>query len=339
MAYTRLTDIFEPAIWIEYGQEHTPQKFDLIESGILVTPPESVMAQLGSGGTRFDMPFWQDISRTEPGIPSDDETVKATPAKVTSAKMRASKHYNQQWWEWTRLAGQFATGRSDDPAKVVLQGIEDFWRNDLLTRVIKSLDGIRGDNVTNDSGDMRYSVYSDVASGSITAAMKISDAATVAARLTMGEFMNDDLIYVMHSKVYADARMQEAITFVQPSGLPYQIAMFGGGKVIVSDSCTVTSGTNSPMYRTYMLGRGSIYSGRYTNSDDAETWKDPLAGNGRGVEYLGSRRTRLIHPNGFDFTESSMASHCPTWAELATTANWDRKQNRKNIKIAFLETN
>ena len=168
---------------------------------------------------------------------------------------------------------------------------------------IKIADGVLASNVTNNAADMRYVTYSDVVTPA--SSNKISPAAVNATRLTMGEMMNDLGTIIMHPKVYTDALNQENITFVQPSKLPFKIAMFSGCQVIVSEDATVVSGANSPKYRSYMFGAGSLQKEMHFPEVPVETFRDPNKGNGGGVETLYNRRHVLIHPLGFRFR--------PTW--------------------------
>ena len=66
---------------------------------------------------------------------------------------------------------------------------------------------------------------------------------------------------------------------------------------------------------------------------------DELAGNGAGVETLVERKQWIIHPEGYNWTESSVAGDSPTTAEVALAANWERKFQRENIKLAFFVHN
>lgn len=339
MAWTKIADIIEPAVFLKYQKEYTPEKLDLLNSSAIVAPPPEVVAQLTAGGSIIDIPFWQDTDRSEPDLLSDDETTSATAKKITATKETARKLYLGKAWSQTDLAGVFATGSPKDPLAQISDYIANYWRRMFQIYAIKALDGVLADNVANDSADMRYVVYSDVVAGSITAAMKISPAAVTAARLTMGEMMDQMGTIVMHSKVYGDALNQEAITFVQPSKLPYMIPKFAGMDVIVSDDCTVVTGTNSPKYRSYILGSGAVTFADHYPDMAVEPYRRPELGNGGGVTSIYTRRHAIVHPRGFRFTSSSVAAKSPTWAELQTAANWDRKYQRKNIKIAYLETN
>jgi hypothetical protein len=337
MALTKLADIQEPAIWLQYSKEYNPEKFDLFSSSAISSPPGEVSAQMAAGGRIIDMPFWQDTSRTEPDLQTDDETVSSTALKITSAKEQARKIYWSKTWQQADLAGIIATGSPKDPLQQITDYVINYWRASYQTTIIKVLDGILAKNVATYSSDMLYSTYSDVASP--TAAQKMSVAGVTGARLTMGEMLDGMNTMVVHSKVFGDLINQEAITFVQPSKLPFMIPTYAGMNLIVSDQCTVVTGTNSPKYRSYILGEGALYHDERLPEMAQEVYREPLKGRGAGVQSLISRRHTLFHPKGWQFNSASVAALSPTWAELASSANWVRVRQRKNIKIAFLETN
>ena len=337
MAITKITDIIEPAIFLKYSKEYTPEKLDIINSAMFGNTLPELTSQMSSGGSTIDVPFWQDTSRVEPNALTDDDTILSTPLKITATKMTARKLFWGQSWQQADLAGAFATGNTNDPLKSIVDYTENYWTRIAQITVIKMADGVLASNVANNAADMRYSIYSDVASPA--ASNKISPAALTSVRLTLGEMMSDLKTIVMHSKVYGDALNQEAITFVRPSQLPFDIPMFAGMQVVVSDDCTVTTGTNSPKYRSYLFGAGSWQKVIHFPETPVETFRDPNKGNGGGVATLYHRRHALFHPLGFRFTSASVAGKSPTWAELGTATNWTRQYQRKNCKIAYLETN
>jgi hypothetical protein len=100
-----------------------------------------------------------------------------------------------------------------------------------------------------------------------------------------------------------------------------------------------TTHVNSPKYRNYILGPNAISYMEHFPEMATEPYRLPGAGRGAGVTTLYTRRHRLLHPRGFKWTETSVADKSPNFAELATAANWDRKYQRGNIKICYLETN
>ena len=338
MALTAISNIVEPAIWLQYAKEYNPEKFDLFSSSAIVSPPGEVAAQMAAGGRIIDMPFWQDTSRAEPDLQTDDATL-STSLAITAAEEKARKIFWAKSWSQADLSGVVATGSPKDPLQQITDYIINYWRASYQTTIIKVLDGILAKDVATYSSDMLYSTYSDVAAGSITSAMRISPAGITGARLTFGEMLNDAGTIVVHSKVYGDMLNQEAITFVQPHALPFKIPTYAGMNVVVSDQCTVVTGTNSPKYRSYILGDGALYHMERLPDMAQEIYREPLKGTGGGVTSLISRRHALFHPKGWQFTSSSVAGKSPTWAELGTSGNWLRVRQRKNIKIAYLETN
>jgi hypothetical protein len=256
---------------------------------------------------------------------------------MTAAVGLARKRYISQAWSAARLAGVVATGNAQDPLRQIVDFTTNYWRYDAQHTIIKCLDGVLADNVDADSSDMLSSVYSDIVTP--LAANKISYAAVNAARLTMGDF-NDELgVIMMHSKVYGDALNQEAITTIQPSNFPFKIQTFGGMQVVVNDDCTTVSGSNSTKYRSYLLGPNSVSYAVHLPPDAVATEREELQGDGAGVDYLINRRHNLIHINGFSFISGSVSAKSATWAELANKVNWNRIMARKNIRVAYLETN
>jgi hypothetical protein len=337
MAITKLADVIEPATYLRYQSEYRPEKFDLLASNVIASPEGEVASQLSAGGTIIDMPYWFDVDRSVPNIPTDNEATIATPAKMTSYDMKARKIFWHKSWSSTRIAGVVATGNAGDPLRKIVDFTTNYWRYQAQLAAIKSLDGVLANNVAADSSDMLYSVYSDVASPA--AANKISYAAINRARVTAGEFMNDMATIVVHSKVYADMLDQQGITFIQPKDFPFQISMFGGMQVIVSDMVTTVTGTNSPKYRSYIMGPGAVAFATRLPEDAVATEREESQGNGGGVDYLHNRRYHIVHPFGFSFISGSVSGKYPTHAELATAGNWDRVMQRNNIPLAYLETN
>jgi hypothetical protein len=337
MSLTKIADIIEPAVYMKYSKEYTPEEFTIIDSAAITSAPPEVAAQMGAGGTVIDMPFWQDTDRSEPDLQTDDDAVIATAKKITASKERARKLFLSKTWSQADLAGVFATGSPKDPLAQITDYIENYWRASFQTYCVKTLDGVLAKNVLTNASDMLYSVYSDITTPA--AANKMSSAAITAARLTMGEMMNRMRTIIVHSKVYGDMLNAQAITFVQPKDLPFEVPMFAGMQVVMSDACTVVAGTNSPKYRSYLLGAGVIIKDTQMPDMAQEIYREPLKGNGGGVTSLITRRNAIFHPKGFQFTSGSVAGKSPTWAEISSSSNWARVKLRKNINIAYLETN
>ena len=336
---TKIPDVIEPAVYLNYRKEYNPVNYDaytLLNTSAVGNALPEVTSQLAAGGSVIDMPFWQDTTRAEPQAQTDDDTVSITPLKITATKMRCRKIYWSQAWSQSDLAGAFATGNTGDPLRQIIDYTENYWRSSYQISAIKVMDGVCAWNVASASGDMRYSVYSDIATP--LAANKFSGAALNGARATMGERGGRLKYMLMNSKVFYDLQNLEQIAYIRPSQVPFDIPTYQGIQIVFSDDCTVVAGTNSPMYRTYLLGEGVMQISTHFPEIPIETFRNPDKGNGGGVTTLYQRRHAIVHVNGMSFT-GTPAGKSPTWAEFATAGNWARAYQRRNIQLAFLETN
>ena len=339
MAETRLADIIEPAVYLEYMQYELPELNAFVQSGVMVPPPANVQTQMNAGGSVIDMPKWDDLVRGDPDIMSDDPGVDATLDKVGTRPEKAIKHYWHKGWSSMDLAGFVATGTAKDPIKVALNRFGEWWTQAEQRALLASCQGVRADNEANNGGDMVHSVYNDVASP--TAANLISYQAFTAARMTAGDHNSMFTTVAMHSKVYGDALNEDQIDFIPDSEQKGEIPTYHGLRVIQDDDMTTVAGTNSPAYTTIMFGEGAFTRATAAMEADEALERDrkPEKGNGGGQTNLHTRMIPLIHPRGVSFGSASVAGKSPTMAELANAANWTRIYERKSIRLAFLITN
>lgn len=350
MSTTRYTDIIEPSVFTNYMSEAKPEKYVLLQqSGILAPPPEEVSSQFLAGGTTIDMPFWQDLTRGEPEIPTDDPAERLTTDKITTARDKATKQFLVKGWSNMDLAGMVATGMSDDPVKEIADKTTNWWYEAAEQRIISTLKGVFYDNIANDSGDMLYQAYSDISAP--TAANKISNAVVNRARLTMGDQLEQLSTIIVHTNVYGTMLDDEKITFIQPSAAPFRIPTYQGMTVLYSDlmptNVTSGSGDNSDEYLCFLVGRGAFafmdyMSPRQTRwgTEGVEVVRDAESGNGGGEDRLITRKRMLVHPRGIKWTDSVRAKTAsPSIAELENASNWDRVYERKNIRFAGFTVN
>ena len=140
---------------------------------------------------------------------------------------------------------------------------------------------------------------------------------------------------------YANLQKLNLITFLPLSEQEPKFPHYLGYRVVVDDSLAPRAGTTSGfVYTSILFGADSIGYGAGSPPKPSELFRSPAAGNGGGQDIIFSRATEIIHPFGFQFTSASVAGQSATYAELATAANWTRVYaNRKNIPLAFLQTN
>lgn len=339
MAVSKISDIITPEVYLGYMEEEYPEVNLFVRSGIMGSLPPEVGAQLNAGGRIINMPFWDYLAREAPEITSDDDSASITPKKVTADKDQAVKHYWAKAYSHMDMTGMLATGNRTDPQAHVLRNLAEAWMGAEQAMLISTCKGLFQDNADNDSSDMIYSVYSDIATP--VAANKFSRSAFDRACQTLGDRMGDIMAIAMHSSVFLSVQDNDDIDFIQDSKLEKEIPYFKGRLVIVDDNLPVTTGTNSDKYTCYLFGAGAIgYGSAALDADQAlEFDRQALKGNGGGQTTMVTRRHCLMHPRGIKWTDSSCAGKSPTSSELELAANWDRVYDRKNIKIAQLDVN
>ena len=193
----------------------------------------------------------------------------------------------------TILLGQGRWLQAVRAAKRMAERISAYWGRRKEERIIATAEGVIADNVANDSGDMVYSIYSDV--GSPTAANRISYQAINRARLTMGENLDDLRVIAMHSFVYGTLLDDEKIEFKKPSEAPFEVPYYAGMMVVHSEMMPVTAGANSDEYSCFLFAPGAFMhidevpsrSTIYGN-EGTEITRDPDIGDGGGADYADS---------------------------------------------------
>lgn len=334
MATVQISNIYNPLTFARREQEAQIQLNQFLNSGIVVVDPR-VSAQASQGGNVGELPFYKPLGTEEPNYSTDNPATTSTPANVTSAKMVWRLAAQNKSWSTMDLARELAL---EDPVGAITNRIGQYWATNNEKRVIQSCLGILASNVANNGGDMRVTVATDAA-GAITDAERISAELIIDAEQTAGDHQGGFTAIAMHSVVYARLRKQNLIGFVRNADNNTMFATYGGKRVVVDDSLPAVAGTNRVTYTTILFGAGAFVMGEGRVMVPSEMERAPATGNGGGQDIIYSRRSDIIHPLGFTFTSASVAGQSATQAELATAANWTRVWERKNVPIAFLQTN
>jgi hypothetical protein len=330
MAVTRLTDVIQPTVFIEYLVQNSMEKTALVQSGVMARNAV-ITTQLGAGADSFSVPFWRDLGNEEANIGSDDPTVFSTPNLIQASKQLVRKAFLHQSWSAMNLASELAG--SDALARIQDRAIA-YWDRQLQRRLVASLNGILEDNIANDGGDMVLD---------ITAATSkvFSPEAVIDAAGTLGDAMDGVTGIAMHSDLYRQALKADLIEFVQASAGSMRMPTYRGLAVIVADGMPkVSDGATGFKYTSVLFGAGAIGYGLTapTVADGTEVENLPSAGRGAGQQVLHSRVNLAVHPAGFAWAETSVAGESPTIAELATAGNWNSVVERKAVPLAFLVT-
>jgi hypothetical protein len=305
-----------------------------ISSGVMVEDP-MLTAQAAIGGQIGEVPFYTQLATGEPEYVNDVAANLSTPDKISSAKFLYRLANMHKSWSTMDLTRELAL---KDPLGEITKKIGGWWGTHLQKRLIQSALGIYADNAANDSSDMVKTVGTD-AVGQPTAAEKISADVVLDAAQTMGDHKDALTAIAMHSAVYTTLQKLNLITFIPNARGEINIPTYLGYTVVVDDGMPAVMGTNRIMYTSILFAAGAFAHGVGSPMLPSELERIASAGYGGGQDIIHTRRSDIIHPIGFSFTSSSVAGKSATLAELATTANWDRKIQRKNAGIAFIRTN
>lgn len=334
MATVQISDIYNPLTFDPAVQEKQEELNRFIASGVMVRDAR-LDAQASAGGNIGEMPYGKPLGTQEPNYSDDDPSNLSTPQNVTSSRMRWRLAAQNQSWSTMDLARELAL---QDPVGWITDRIAQYWATNNEKRLIQSAMGVLADNVANDSGDMVISIATD-AVGAVTAAETISGNAVIDTLGTLGD--SDDAIGVIavHSTVRDSLRKQDLIAFVRNSEGVLVGEAYLGKTLVVDDSLPAVAGVNRITYTSILFGAGAFGNGEGNVNMPSETIRVPGAGNGGGEEVLHSRRSDIIQPVGMDFLSAAIAGQSADQAELALPANWNREFARKQIPLAFLQTN
>lgn len=349
MATVQISDIYDPLTFDEAMQERQVELNAFLQSGVIQNDTQ-LQSHLATGGQIGELPFYfqlgtsgEGASGTEPNFSSDNPASSSTPKNISSDKMIFRASYQNESWSAMDLAREVTNMR--DPLSAIVDRVANFWNTNTQNRIIKSGMGVLADNVANDSSDMLVTVATDDAAA-ITAAERISADLIIDAKATMGDRIQTtgDMTICMHSVVYAELNKQNLIEFIPNARGETEFATYLGHRIVVDDGMPAVAGSNRITYTTMLLGQNSFGYGQGYPAMPSEVDRDPSSGDGGGQEILYSRTTEIIHPVGFTFSSTSLTGGTgntqANYTDLANAANWNRVyQSRKNIRMAFIQTN
>jgi hypothetical protein len=349
-----LSDVIIPAVYMSYTGVDNPELTAFFQSGAAVRN-EMLDNAFQAGGTIANLPFWNDLDPTvEPNYSTDQPTDVATPNKINAGVQITRIANMNQGYSSADLVAQLA---GSNPMQRIRDRFSTYWTRQWQRRVLRTCQGIYAANVAGNQpvsaysapSDMVYSIALQTTTG-ITSANLFNRAAFVSAIATLGDQFAKVVAIAVHSVVYMQMVKNDDIQFIRPAttdpilpvsqnGQPY----FLGKPVIVDDSMPVIAGTGSPasfIYMSILFGEGAIGYGEALPLIPVEVYRRPDEGNGGGIEQLWERKSMVVHPFGYQFTNASVAGLTPTLNELTLAVNWQRiVPFRKNVPIAFLLTN
>lgn len=309
---TKIADIIIPEIYVPYVIQRTMELSALVQSGIMQNTSEFDSLASG-GGKTVNMPYFNDLTGDDE-ILSDSTAL--TPAKIDTSKDVAVLLLRGKSWSVNELAAQFAGA---DPMKAIANLTAAYWARMFQKSLLATLKGAFA------ASNMTGNVH-DISGGSGDAA-KFTGTTFIDACQLLGDSKDNLSGIIMHSATEAALAKQNLIATIQASTNEPTVKTYMGKRVIVDDSCPVSSTT----YTTYIFGPGAVALGNGTNAKitAVETARDALAGE----DILVERKAMIIHPRGVKFNSVSVAGATPTNAELETSSNWTRVYENKAVRM------
>lgn len=319
-----------PDVFVPYITERMYDKSNLVRAGIVIRDPR--LDELATrGGWRIQIPFWKALSGNDEVIGSG---VGATDSDLTVTAMSSEKEIAPLFtrgkaWGAEDVAKALA---GSDPLAALGDMIADWWNVKEQNLLVSILKGVYADNDANDSDDLIHDISSSAASAASTS---ISANAVIDACALLGDSAFELTALAVHSKVHACMQKQNLITFEPTSAQDIGFGTYLGKTLIVDDGLPKTGTAATARYVSYLFKPGAVARGEGRAPVPIETDRDSLA----GVDILIHRRHFVLHPRGFQWTDSP-AALTPTNAECEDATSWDRVASSvKNVGVVFLRTN
>jgi hypothetical protein len=311
---TTIGDVIVPAVFNPYVIERTAELSAFYQSGIIARNPE-LDRLASSGGKLVNMPFWEDLE-------GDDEVLSDTEAltvgKITAAQDVAALLARGRAWSVNDLAKALS---GDDPMAAIGDLVAAYWARRFQAILIKTLDGIFGNNATLMNTNQHDISGTPDADGDDV----ISAKTAVDAIYKLGDSADKLTGFAMHSATVAKLAKDDLIEYIKPSEGEVEVPTFLGKRVVVDDSLPVSSG----VYTTYIFGAGAFGWGEGGAPVPTETARDALSGD----DILVNRRHFILHPRGVAFQNDQVSGPTPSNTELADYRNWERVYESKNVRI------
>lgn len=320
MAETRISNVIVPEIFVPYVQNKTAELSNFFTSGIVQADPR-VELGLRQGGELVNMPYWNDLGGEEEAL-SDQKALTLNP--ITAGQDVAVVQALGKAWGANDLAYALS---GDDPMKAIGDLVAGFWARVLDARLIATLKGAMG------AATMTGNVH-DISA--LTGTKSVIDKSNFAdAAFKLGDAFGNLTGVAVHSATYAKLVKDDLISTERGSdGVPFQA--YQGKRVIVNDNLPVV--TTTGVYTSYLFGEGAFGYAEGTPRMPVETDRNSLS----GYDVLVNRRTIALHLRGVKWTGAAVistgdgSSGHPTRAELATTTNYTRVYDNKQIRcVAF----
>lgn len=328
---------FDPEVFSGYMAEQPTWNDAIINSGILVQD-STIMDLIGEKGNVCTMPFYVPIDENDdPALNNDGET-NNTPSEISGKKQTAMLIQRMKAWRAQDFTKEL-TGA--DPMTHVANSVAGYYRQvrvrDLMAIVdaVLSLKGMEN-HITD--------LSEQTGTGAVTDANKVDETTLIfAQQKALGDSAEKMGLLFLHSYMYAKYKALGLVdynkyTVTNALAGDVNLPSIGGFIPVVSDRFTVDTSKQNVVYKTYMIGAGSILTCPKNNYEDPY-YADYDPETKAGIRKLYTKQGYVLHPNGFSIDQNKVAKESPTNAELGNKANWSLVYNQKNIRMGMIKSN
>lgn len=327
--------VFDPEVFGGYMAEQPTWNDRILASGILVQD-NTIMDLIGPQGNVATLPFYVPIdAEDDPALNNDGETDN-TPSEISGSKQTCMLIQRMKAWKAQDFTKEL-TGA--DPMTHVANSVAGYYRQVRAKDLMSTVDAVLSlPGMANHITDLT------AAEGTPTDANNI-DATTLifAQQKALGDSADNMGLLFLHSYMYARYKAMGLVdynkyTVTNAIERDVELPTIGGFIPVVSDRFTVDTSGSVPVYKTYMIGTGSILTCDKTNYEDPY-YADYDPETKAGIRKLYTKQGYVMHPNGFSIAATKIAKESPTTAELANKANWSLAYKEKNIRMGMIKSN
>lgn len=338
MGRVTLDDVWVPEVYASYGDVNSIESTAFITSGIVAT--NALFNEIADSGAKtVEMPFWNDLDHTrEPNYSNDNPSDLADIEGIDMGEMYARVSWLNNGWGSADLVTELA---GVEPLRKIKEKTSKYWQYQLQHRVVALSTGIYNCNVAQNGSDMVVDLSAQ--GGAVpTAANRWNLEGFIDAVMQKGDRARMPRAIICHSVIYGRMLKDDIVETREPSTGRLLFSTYKESTVIITDDGVPTFGTGvNRKYLTFLYDESVIGMGNGSPKKPVATSRVEEAGNGGGIETLWERKTWMLHPFGFTWTNKQVTGpgKSPTWADLRLAANWARILDRRLVGLTFVVTN
>lgn len=337
MGRVTIDDIWVPEVYASYGDVNTLESTAFLQAGVIAS--NALFNEIADGGKTVEMPFWNDISSdVEPNYSNDNPSDLADIEGIDMGEMYARVAFLNNGWGSADLVTEL-TGV--EPLRKIKEKTGRYWQRQLQHRVVAMSHGLYLHNVKYCASDAVVDLSAKDGQP-VTASNRWSLDGFIDAVMQKGEYSRMPRGIVLHPVIYRQMLKEDIVETREQSTGQLLFATYKETTRIIMDEGvpTIGSGTNRK-YVTFLYDEAVIGFGQGSPKHPTAVSRVEEAGNGGGIETIWERKTWMLHPYGYTWTNKRVTGpgKSPTWDDLRLPENWARIIDRKMVGLTFIITN